>query len=135
MVLQRIGKVTFEIAQGRPNYILGQHVQFRYWNCDINSSISATVPVTAPHYSMNRKESARRRKTIKTLEDIRNTDKAFLTPDDISGVLGSNPQTIRVTARQRPDLIGYKFTFVGNRMKIPRIPFLRFLEAEKEEST
>ena len=62
-----------------------------------------------------------------TLEDIKSSDKMFLTPGDICGVLGSNPQTIRVTARQRPDLIGYEFTFSGNRMKISRIPFLRFM--------
>lgn len=62
-----------------------------------------------------------------TLEDLINMDKHFLSPGDIAGVLGSNPQTIRVTARQRPDLIGFEYTFVGNRMKIPRIPFLRFM--------
>ena len=64
---------------------------------------------------------------MKTLDDLINMDKPFLTPADIAGALGSNPQTIRVTARQRPDLIGFDFTFVGNRMKIPRIPFLRFM--------
>ena len=63
----------------------------------------------------------------KTLDDLRKCPKAFFTPGDVCGVLGSNPQTIRVTARQRPDLIGYEFTFVGNRMKIPKIPFLRFM--------
>lgn len=67
-----------------------------------------------------------------TLEEIRSSDKAFLTPSDISEVMGCNPQTIRVTARQRPDLIGYEFTFSGNRMKIPRIPFLRFLGIHTE---
>lgn len=62
-----------------------------------------------------------------TVNDLIESPKAFFTPGDVSGVLGSNPQTIRVTARQRPDLIGFEYTFVGNRMKIPRIPFLRFL--------
>ncbi|MBE6982885.1 MAG: hypothetical protein E7435_01160 [Ruminococcaceae bacterium] len=62
-----------------------------------------------------------------TIEELCASEKAFFTPGDVSGVLGSNPQTIRVTARQRPDLIGYEFTFVGNRMKIPKLPFLRFL--------
>lgn len=61
-----------------------------------------------------------------TLDDIEAMEKPFLSPDDICGVLGSNPHTIRITARQRPDLIGFEFTFTGNRMKIPRIPFLRF---------
>lgn len=65
-----------------------------------------------------------------TLQEIKNLDKAFLTPEQVSGVLGSNPQTIRVTARQRPDLVGYEFTFVGNRMKIPKVPFLRFMGLE-----
>ena len=67
---------------------------------------------------------------MKTVQELQKSEKAFFTPDDVSGVLGSNPQTIRVTARQRPDLIGYEFTFVGNRMKIPKIPFLRFLGVE-----
>ena len=62
-----------------------------------------------------------------TLKDLCASSKMFFTPGDICGVLGSDPQTIRVTARQRPDLIGIKFTFVGNRMKIPKIPFLRFM--------
>jgi hypothetical protein len=66
---------------------------------------------------------------MKTIDDIRNSDKMFLSPGDICGILGSNPQTIRVTARQCPDLIGFPFTFTGNRMKIPRIPFLQFLES------
>lgn len=70
---------------------------------------------------------------MKTLEELCASPKAFFTPDDVCGVLGSNPQTIRVTARQRPDLIGYEFTFVGNRMKIPRIPFLRFVGINIEE--
>lgn len=67
------------------------------------------------------------------LKALQESDKTFLTPQEVSAVLGSDPQTIRVTARQRPDLIGFKFTFVGNRMKIPRIPFLRFLGAYKED--
>ena len=64
---------------------------------------------------------------MQTVEDLRTTPKEFFTPGDVCGALGTNPQTIRVTARQRPDLIGYEFTFVGNRMKIPKVPFLRFL--------
>ena len=64
------------------------------------------------------------------LEDIIASDKIFLAPGDICDVLGSNPQTIRVTARQQPDLLGFEFTFSGNRMKIPRVPFLRFLGIE-----
>lgn len=67
---------------------------------------------------------------MQTLEDLIASPKMFFTPGDVCGVLGSNPQTIRVAARQRPDLIGFEYTFVGNRMKIPKIPFLRFLGVE-----
>lgn len=62
-----------------------------------------------------------------TLEEIKTSAKLFLTPADIAPILGSDPHTVRCTARQRPELLGFQFTFSGNRMKIPRIPFLRFL--------
>jgi hypothetical protein len=63
-----------------------------------------------------------------TIEEIRASDKAFLTPQDISRALGSDPQTIRLTAKLHPERIGYPFTFVGTRMKIPRIGFLRWYD-------
>ena len=69
---------------------------------------------------------------MKTLAEIQAMDKPFLTPAEISGILGSDPHTIRVMARQRPDLIGFQYTFTGNRMKIPRIPFLRFIGVKEE---
>ena len=65
-----------------------------------------------------------------TLEEIQASDKLFLTPADVAPVLGTDPHTVRGTARQRPELLGFNFTFSGNRMKIPRIPFLRFLGVE-----
>lgn len=60
-----------------------------------------------------------------TLEEIRRSDKAFLLPKDIAPVLGSSEQTIRVAARM--GLLGFPVTFVGNRTKIPRIPFLKYI--------
>ena len=62
-----------------------------------------------------------------TIEELKKSEKAFLTPAEIAPVLRSDPQTLRVTARQRPDLLGFDFTLVGNRMKIPRLAFLRWL--------
>lgn len=62
-----------------------------------------------------------------TLAEMKNAKTAILTPDDVAEVLGSHPATIRETAKQHPERIGYPFTFVGNRMKIPRIGFLRWL--------
>lgn len=60
-----------------------------------------------------------------TLEEIRKSDKVFLLPKDIAPVIGSNEQTIRVAARM--GLLGFPVTFVGNRTKIPRIPFLEYI--------
>lgn len=62
-----------------------------------------------------------------TIEQIQSSTKLFLTPVEVAPVLGSDPHTVRCTARQRPELLGFPFTFSGNRMKIPRVPFLRFL--------
>lgn len=60
-----------------------------------------------------------------TIEEIRQSDKAFLLPKDIAPVMGSNEQTIRVAARL--GVLGFPVTFVGNRTKIPRIPFLKYI--------
>ena len=68
-----------------------------------------------------------------TLIEIKGLDKPFLTPKEAAGVLGSDPQTIRVTARTAPERVGFPFTFTGNRMKIPRIPFLKFMEGRENE--
>lgn len=54
-------------------------------------------------------------------------DREFFTADEISFVLSMNPQTIRDTARQRPELLGFPVILAGSRVRIPRIPFLRFM--------
>lgn len=61
------------------------------------------------------------------LQAIIDCDKLFLTPADVAPVLGSDPQTIRLCARHRPELLGFSFTFSGNRMKIPKRSFLRHI--------
>ena len=54
-------------------------------------------------------------------------DREWFTVTEISGVLNADPQTIRITARQRPELLGFPVIVSGNRVKVPRIPFLRFM--------
>lgn len=63
-----------------------------------------------------------------TLEEIRRSDKAFLLPKDIAPVIGSSEQYIRVAARLGQ--LGFPVTFIGNRTKIPRIPFLKYIGVE-----
>jgi len=65
-----------------------------------------------------------------TLTEIKASDKPMLTPADVAPVLGCDPQDIRVAARQRPDLLGFNFTVIGTRVKIPRVAFIRWVEGE-----
>lgn len=62
-----------------------------------------------------------------TLDDIRKIDREFLTPAQVAEVLGCDPQGIRVWARQRPEGLGFPVCLVGSRIKIPKVPFLRFM--------
>lgn len=61
------------------------------------------------------------------LDAIKHSTKPFLTPAQVAPLLGSDPQTVRITARQRPDLLGFPVSIMGTRIKIPRIPFLRHI--------
>ena len=69
-----------------------------------------------------------------TLEDIRDSDKALLTPEDIAPVMGCHPYTICVKAKN--GTLEFPYFRSGNRTKIPRIPFLIWLgcwpDAEKK---
>ena len=61
------------------------------------------------------------------IQAIVDSDKVFLTPADVAPILGMDPHSIRLTARQRPELLKFEFIISGNRTKIPRIPFLRYI--------
>ena len=66
-----------------------------------------------------------------TLDEIQASDKPFLTPADVAGVLAADAQSIRLQAREFPEALGFPVICVGNRTKIPRKPFLRFLGEEE----
>lgn len=55
------------------------------------------------------------------------TDREWFTSDEICGVLNMDPQTLRLTARQRPELLGFPAIVSGTRVRFPRIPFLRYM--------
>jgi len=62
-----------------------------------------------------------------SIEEIRRMDDPLLTPEQAAQVLGCNPQSIRVAAREKPELLGFPVIRVGTRTKIPREPFLQFI--------
>lgn len=69
-----------------------------------------------------------------TLEEIRKSEKVFLTPAEIAPVLGCDPHFIRIAAKTAPEQLGFPVTRIGTRTKIPRAPFLKFIGAMEVES-
>lgn len=55
------------------------------------------------------------------------TDREWFSADEISSVLNMDPQTLRLTARQQPHLLGFPSVITGSRVRFPRIPFLRYM--------
>ena len=62
-----------------------------------------------------------------TIREIQESSKIFLTAAEVSSVLECDPQCIRVQAQKDPSMLGYPVIVIGSRVRIPRIPFLRYL--------
>lgn len=63
-----------------------------------------------------------------TLEDIKQKKTDVLTCKDVSGVLKCSEQTLHMQAQLRPELLGFPVVCIGNRVKIPKEPFIKFME-------
>lgn len=61
------------------------------------------------------------------LSEIQNLPKDFLTAVDIAPCLGTDPNLIRWQAQNEPDKLGFPVVVIKSRVKIPKIPFLRFM--------
>ena len=74
-----------------------------------------------------------------TLQDLKAMSKTMLTPAEAAQIIGCDPQLIRIAAREKPELLGFPVIAVGTRTKIPRLPFLQFVEGKantnEEETT
>lgn len=67
-----------------------------------------------------------------TLNDIIRMEEAFLTPAQVADVLGCSNYAINVAARtaETRQQLGFPVIRIGNRCKIPRIPFLHYMGVE-----
>lgn len=65
-----------------------------------------------------------------TLDQIAEMDSEVLTPAQVASVLHLDQDTIRGQAREAPWLLGFPVICAGNRVKVPRLPFLRFMRGE-----
>lgn len=63
-----------------------------------------------------------------TLEEIKNSNKEILTPNDIAQVLRCDPNVIRYQASKNISALGFPAAKIGTRVKIPRIGFIRWFE-------
>lgn len=62
-----------------------------------------------------------------TLLQMRESEKTFLTPGDVADVLETDPNTIRAQAQDDPSKLGFPVIVLCSRVKIPRLPFLKFI--------
>lgn len=63
-----------------------------------------------------------------TLEQIKTTEKDFLTPEDLREVLGCNPYAINVQAKDDPAKLGFPVCLMGTRVRVPRLGFLHWMQ-------
>ena len=65
-----------------------------------------------------------------TLEELKNHDSDFVTAADVAEILGTDPNSLRWQAREEPSLLGFPVIVIKSRVKIPRIPFIRYISGE-----
>lgn len=65
-----------------------------------------------------------------TLEEIKAMDCEMLTPSIVAKVICCTPYKITLQARQCPEMLGFPVIVMGNRTKIPRRAFIKFMEGE-----
>lgn len=66
-----------------------------------------------------------------TIKEIEASNLDMLTPYDIADILGSNPETIREMAKQRPEALRpLAPVILGSRVKFPRMRFIGWYYGE-----
>lgn len=64
-----------------------------------------------------------------TIQELRESEKVFLVPKDVAPLLECDPYNINLQAQDDPTKLGFQVIVIGSRVKIPRIPFLKFIGA------
>jgi len=70
-----------------------------------------------------------------TLKDLEALETEVLTCKQIAPVLMANPATIHLQAMECPEKLGFPVIVMGSRVKIPRIPFILFMNGEIKRPT
>ena len=61
-----------------------------------------------------------------TLDEVRASKKEMLSPTDIAPILGVHPYSLNKA--KRDGTLEFKAMFIGKSLKIPRLPFLKYME-------
>ena len=64
---------------------------------------------------------------VLTREEIINCEDDILNIMNVSGILHCDSETLRLQAQNKPEMLGFPVIVMGNRVKIPRVPFIRFM--------
>ena len=67
---------------------------------------------------------------MKTLEDLEASTALTLTCTQVAGILNADAQTIHLQAVTKPEMLGFPVIVDGTRVRIPRIPFIKFMRGE-----
>lgn len=67
---------------------------------------------------------------MQTLKDIEEIPKDMLTIMDIRDYLECDANSFREQARKDPSKLGFPVIVICNRIKIPKIPFIKFMKGE-----
>lgn len=62
-----------------------------------------------------------------TIDEMAASRELLLTPAEVAPILSCDPNVIRRQAQDDPSKLGFPVCVLGSRVKIPRVPFLRFL--------
>ena len=65
---------------------------------------------------------------MRTLQEIKDCPKDVLVPADVATVLRCDAYNITLQAKANPALLGFPVIVIGNRVKIPKAAFIRFME-------
>lgn len=65
-----------------------------------------------------------------TWEELKESDKLFVTADDVSEVLHCDPQTLRLAVKETKELVGFRCSLIGKTLRIPRLAFIRWVEGD-----
>lgn len=68
-----------------------------------------------------------------TLEDIEKIGGEILIPRQVANILGCAPYAINCQAESDPEKLGFPVIKIGNRVKIPKKPFLEFFRGKRKD--